>query len=57
MAEGAEPELLWPFGGGGEVGVEEEGEEARVKGSAVVVEEEEVSKPDGESENFLDFDQ
>ncbi|XP_044216395.1 zona pellucida sperm-binding protein 3d.2 isoform X1 [Thunnus albacares] len=56
-------ELEWPFGGGGVKWVEVEGEERRVKGSAVVEEEEkeeeedeEVTEPRRTFEDIFDFD-
>lgn len=48
-------DLEWPFGGGGVKWVEVEGEERRVKGSAVV-EEEVVTEPHRIFEEIFDFD-
>ncbi|XP_070767889.1 zona pellucida sperm-binding protein 3d.2 [Enoplosus armatus] len=53
--ENTTKELEWPFGGGGVMWVEVEGEEKQVKGSAVV-EEGEVTVPRTIFEEIFDFD-
>ncbi len=48
-------EMKWPFGGGGVMWVEVEGEEEQMKGSAVM-EEEEVIPPHTVFEEIFDFE-